>query len=85
MRDETQTLSELIDSEVFYAADPETKFDRFKEEFAKADERTRIDLLQYWDRLLDNQPIRPSREDAALMQKVREVRGIHQMLQRIGK
>jgi len=81
----TETLSELIELDARYARDPETRWDEFKIQFAKADEATRISMLGYWEQLLDNEVMGPNRKSAELMQKVREVRGLHSELQRVGK
>ena len=44
-----------------------------------------VSMLGYWEQLLDNEVMGPNRKSAELMQKIREVRGLHSELQRVGK
>jgi hypothetical protein len=80
-----QTLSELMEMDERYSANPETRFAEFKEEFAKYDDLTRQSVLAHWETLLDNQPMRPTPETAMLVQRFREIRGIHRMLQKVSR
>jgi hypothetical protein len=77
------SLNEIFDSLEKYEG--EEVFDRFRDEtFFRYNHDQRVAVLMGWDKLMQEET-RPSRQTAAWMARGRELRAVHDLLDRAGR